>query len=360
MVAYGSMRRVCSLTHPCLVLSGNDGGSVSRISWEFAKNGQLIVTQPSGSVLDSRCTKPVTTTGDIVCDVGFDVAVGDQLTPSWFEAYRGTSVSDNHGTHYVDVYGWLDEGIDDLLLHWPANEGAGTALADAAASLPGTLSPAELWADGVLAFGAAGDTATTAGTVVPAATTSMSAWVFWAEKTWPAGSALPTAFGLGATGPGSSGTGGTSMYLTFPGGRPSVDFGDVRLTASAAMTTQAWHHVVMVQGAGTKSTSVELYLDGELVGVTLTNVLGVASPDAGVTLAPGTFALSPVPPAGAQYSTYWRGSVRDARVVGHAMRGGAVRALYQATRNTYVVGCRGLLALPCCMCTGGDCVRVRV
>ena len=53
------------------------------------------------------------------------LAPGDTLVPSWYEAWAGVTVSDNSGTHVIDLYGWRDDGVDNLLVHWAADEGTG-------------------------------------------------------------------------------------------------------------------------------------------------------------------------------------------------------------------------------------------
>ena len=354
-----------------------DGVAASASPFELLKNRMLLWEQPSTRTMPEECTMASTPAGDVVCQVQFDVADGDTLTPSWYEVTHEYTIGDNIGTHYVDVYGFLDEGMlllvyavarvcnclrsprrvgrlahrrdvcktrvsaageDDLLLRWGMSEGVGTTLADssgAASPVAGTLSSDQLWDAGLVRFTEAADTATSDGAVTPAAANTLSAWVYW-DGAWPTtASLLPAAAGIGANGPGTAAA-ANSMYLIFPSGRPTVDFGSVRMSAEAAMSVGEWHHVVVSQGAGAKSTSTTLYVDGEQVGLTLDNVGGVNEPDATPTIAAATFSLAPVAATSATYTAVWTGIISDARVIGHDMQAGAVSALYEATRKKCV------------------------
>ena len=301
--------------------------------YELLVNDDMVVG-PSTS-----CSK---VSNDIICDIpgGFDVTQLDTLTPTWHEVTQEYTVSDNHGTHYVDIYGWLDEGADDLLLHWSATEGTGTAVADSSGASPphdGTLSSAELWDAKLIRFEEPADTVTST-SLTPTGSITLSAWVWWGDAAWPVNSptgALPAAFGFG-TGPGAAGSQG-SLYITFPDGQPTIDFGGVVLTAQDAMSTRAWHHVVVsIKAGASKSSGCVLYLDNQAVSLTLDNVGGVAEPDSAPTFSAGVFSIAPESPNGAPYSAVWKGTMDDVRVVGHAMRAGAVSALYDATVRSHV------------------------
>lgn len=75
-------------------------------AFELKQNGNFVVQQPSWSVLPAECRLPSTTTGDIVCVKLLTLRAGDKLTPTWYEASRQTSTSDNDGTMTIDLYGY--------------------------------------------------------------------------------------------------------------------------------------------------------------------------------------------------------------------------------------------------------------
>lgn len=85
----------------------SDGTGVNYVSFALAKNSELVLAQPSWHQLPPSCTKPTTITGDIVCDINLDIGAGDTLTPTWTEAWLQTSLHDNGGDHYIDLYGWV-------------------------------------------------------------------------------------------------------------------------------------------------------------------------------------------------------------------------------------------------------------
>ena len=86
--------------------SGEAGcpGVDSYFAFELLQNGNYVVEQPSWSVLPPECTPPSTATGDIECDVQFDVTVGDMLAVSWFEPSHQHSHEDATGTLVVDIF----------------------------------------------------------------------------------------------------------------------------------------------------------------------------------------------------------------------------------------------------------------
>ena len=317
-----------------------NGAPSDSMDFTLQKNSDTVLQQPGYSQLPTSCEYPGARDGDIVCTVDVTLAPGDTLVPSWYEAWAGVTVSDNSGTHVIDLYGWRDDGVDNLLVHWAADEGTGTTLSDSSdlsPSVAGTASSADVWKSGMLTFATDADHVVGDATVTPGAALSLSAWVFWAPKEWPAQQTdLPCPFGLGANGPGPAGADNTGLFATFPSGKASADFGGSRLESGSAMTTQAWHHVVITQAAAVKSQGTRVYVDGQLQGSTLVNVNSVASPDAAPALAVGTPALSPAKPSGATYRTFWDGAVRDFRVHNHALQAGTVAEMYLASRRTYV------------------------
>jgi hypothetical protein len=64
-----------------------------------------LLTQTSWSILPVGCKNPTTRSGEIYCNFYFTVETGSKLIPTWYEASRQTSLVDNGGTIYVDIYG---------------------------------------------------------------------------------------------------------------------------------------------------------------------------------------------------------------------------------------------------------------
>jgi hypothetical protein len=82
-------------------------------NFELKKNGAYVVESTVRQIygfdigdLHPDCRVPTTPTGDIVCMISLTLEPGDKLTPTWFEASHGVTISDNDGTIFIDLYGY--------------------------------------------------------------------------------------------------------------------------------------------------------------------------------------------------------------------------------------------------------------
>ena len=96
-------------------------GDSIPVSFELMRNGEHVLEAPTWADPPASChTSPRTTgvpDGDFVCDAVFQLGPGDTLRPTHFDAtHGGASHTDNSGTHYVDVWGLVDDadGLDAL------------------------------------------------------------------------------------------------------------------------------------------------------------------------------------------------------------------------------------------------------
>jgi len=74
-------------------------------SFELKKNDDYVVSQLHWNTLPAECAIPSTPTGDIVCDVRFNLGEGDTLTAGWLEPFRSISTSNNGGSITIDIFG---------------------------------------------------------------------------------------------------------------------------------------------------------------------------------------------------------------------------------------------------------------
>ncbi|KAK3289501.1 hypothetical protein CYMTET_3074 [Cymbomonas tetramitiformis] len=117
-------------------------------SFELKLNNQYILEQPDWGTLPPQCSKPLTYTGDIICDVDFVVSYGDTLTVTWYEASHSSSSSssDNDGTIIVDLFAECHPGV--------------VTSAQASSNLPQSITQSTPWTDiglQVSVFAAQGD-----------------------------------------------------------------------------------------------------------------------------------------------------------------------------------------------------------
>jgi hypothetical protein len=83
-------------------------GGTDGFSFELKQNGAYVLESPSWGRLPPECATPLTPTGDIVCIKSVTIQQGDRLTPTWFEPSHQSSVGDNDGTIFIDLYGFIE------------------------------------------------------------------------------------------------------------------------------------------------------------------------------------------------------------------------------------------------------------
>lgn len=87
-------------------------------SFELKKNDEFVLQQPDAGALPPGCRKPDPAAldhgviGDIVCLVDMEILEGDTLTPTWYDVSTATSLDDNDGTMYADIYGYVERHIE--------------------------------------------------------------------------------------------------------------------------------------------------------------------------------------------------------------------------------------------------------
>ncbi|CAK0901714.1 unnamed protein product, partial [Prorocentrum cordatum] len=74
-------------------------------SFELVKNSEFVLEQPAWSTLPPACVAPPTPSGDIYCRVNFTLKEGDKIRATWYEPSHHTSLQDNAGDIFVDIYG---------------------------------------------------------------------------------------------------------------------------------------------------------------------------------------------------------------------------------------------------------------
>jgi hypothetical protein len=68
------------------------------------KNNNYLVQSVNWHTLPTECINTGGADGNIICNKPFSLASGDTLTPTWQEPSNGVSLSDNHGTVYLDLW----------------------------------------------------------------------------------------------------------------------------------------------------------------------------------------------------------------------------------------------------------------
>lgn len=64
-------------------------------AFELLKNQEYVVEMPNATEPSAACTLPPYPDGEWVCDVDFELAATDTLTPTWYEPSHGTGTIDN-------------------------------------------------------------------------------------------------------------------------------------------------------------------------------------------------------------------------------------------------------------------------
>lgn len=319
-------------------------GSTPAFSFELQRNDDYILSQPDWRTLPSGCEVPsparVTdgSIGDIVCQVDFEIKTGDTLTPTWYEASRQSSISDNGGTIHIDLYGKVSYGETGLLLWWKFDEGEGTTLADSSGSpeLAGEIRGEATWNQGLLGFSKQGDTvvspALPVGGVSGDAPFSMSVWVYWdGGSEWPATFSDEQA-AIALTGGGTSSAGSGHVALTFNSGRPAVEFFNGRVRATEPIKARRWVHIAVTKSPGTKSETTFIYVNGLRVAAAAENNAGIGGYNNPPSLSARNIVASPgYLYASRGWDTHWEGYLADIRVAPSTWPSEVVSAIYEAT-----------------------------
>ena len=70
-----------------------------------ANDRQYILESDSWCSLPPECKIPTSKTGDIECDIQFEISNGMALAPTWYEASKRSNQNDNGGEIVVDIWG---------------------------------------------------------------------------------------------------------------------------------------------------------------------------------------------------------------------------------------------------------------
>jgi hypothetical protein len=93
---------------------GSNAKTNRRYGFELKKGSDFVLKMSSREALPYQCTTPQSPTGDIVCNTQLSVATGDRLVPTWYDASRQSSITDNAGQLFIDLWGFAGPGCQSM------------------------------------------------------------------------------------------------------------------------------------------------------------------------------------------------------------------------------------------------------
>jgi len=143
---------------------------------------------------------------------------------------------------------------------------------------------------------------------------SIAYWVYYNGISWT--SDYPSIFGNNTTFIGNSG-----LSTTWRGGRPALDFWDLRYRVTTPLLIQKWYHVTFTKKQGILNGNTKIYIDGVLV----------AGAVEGTDTTPSIIdSIVVIGRLNAVAGRYWNGLVNDIRIYDHALSQKEINDLVKA------------------------------